>query len=378
MFLYSINILAESYDFNISEKFFLYHWDSLSLENIILSNTRFDFTEKYSENFNFNAAYEISPYFGNQISDSLFNMKNLNYRVYDVSSSDFGNFHINHNIDRLLATFYLGFSDVTVGRQAISFGSARCVNPTDVISALNQTSLDKEYRSGVDGLKFVFPIGDLSQLETGLLFNSKFKDYSAFIRTKMNFLEFDLSFIFIKYQLNFLFGIDIEKSILDFMWWFEGAYSWLDRKSDNDIGNMVRFSSGLDRTFSEKFYAFIEYHYNGAGFDVPAQYYQASFRNAYISSRVFLLSKHYIIPGLSWAISPLFSLSAILFTNLLDHSFFFSPTISYNFSKNWFFDFIIIYGVGETPTKTPQNDIIYNSEFGAYGKLLALSLRWYI
>jgi len=63
-------------------------------------------------------------------------------------------------VDRLNVSIYLPFADVTVGRQAISFGKAYLWNPLDVFRPFDPTSFDRDYKIGVDALRVDMPFGE--------------------------------------------------------------------------------------------------------------------------------------------------------------------------------------------------------------------------
>ena len=82
--------------------------------------------------------YELSPVF---VSKSLvaeiptFNVVGDNYRLTDPKTNLLGDDNKNQlyqNLDRLNFQIQMDAGDLTIGRQAISFGSARIINPTDI------------------------------------------------------------------------------------------------------------------------------------------------------------------------------------------------------------------------------------------------------
>ncbi|MEE2960919.1 MAG: hypothetical protein VYA34_09250 [Myxococcota bacterium] len=63
-------------------------------------------------------------------------------------------------IDRLNVKWYLPWMDITLGRQAITLGTAYFWNPLDVFQPFSSTSIDRDYKSGVDALRIDVPISD--------------------------------------------------------------------------------------------------------------------------------------------------------------------------------------------------------------------------
>jgi len=69
------------------------------------------------------------------------------------------------NLDRLYATVAAPHFDLYVGRQAIAWGSARAVNPTDIIAPFLYTEIDTEDRVGVDAARLRIPAGALGEID---------------------------------------------------------------------------------------------------------------------------------------------------------------------------------------------------------------------
>ncbi|MHC1745299.1 MAG: hypothetical protein AB9873_20035 [Syntrophobacteraceae bacterium] len=64
--------------------------------------------------------------------------------------------------DRFNAKFSSGWGDVTLGRQAITFGKTYFWNPLDVFFPFDSTQFDRDYKPGVDALRVDIPLGRFS------------------------------------------------------------------------------------------------------------------------------------------------------------------------------------------------------------------------
>jgi hypothetical protein len=62
-------------------------------------------------------------------------------------------------LDRANVTLALPWADVTVGRQAITFGKTYFWNPLDVFLAFDPRQFDRDYKPGVDALRVDVPLG---------------------------------------------------------------------------------------------------------------------------------------------------------------------------------------------------------------------------
>ena len=99
----------------------------------------------------------------------------------------------------------------------------------------------------------------------------------------------------------------------------------------------MRLSAGADYNFVQGVYAFVEYHFNSAGQSDPDRYFNNLFytkRTAYVEGAVYLLGRHYIIPGISWQLTPLATVFAEVLSNLNDGSLLIAPSLEYNISDN--------------------------------------------
>ncbi len=64
--------------------------------------------------------------------------------------------------DRFNAKLSLSWGDVTLGRQAITFGKTYFWNPLDVFFPFDSTQFDRDYKPGVDAIKVDVPLGRFS------------------------------------------------------------------------------------------------------------------------------------------------------------------------------------------------------------------------
>ena len=196
--------------------------------------------------------------------------------LYPNADSSIGSVGIYHNLDRASLQISTDFADISIGRDAVAWGSARVINPTDVVAPYTHDQLDTEDRVGVDAFRVRIPIGVLGEVDTGYIFGTDFDfDKSAiFLRTQMNAAETDFSILLMKLQRDFLIGIDVTRGILGAGFWLETAYvitETFDEKEES-TKNYLRTSVGFDYSFNGETYTFIEYHYNGAGTDEPYYY----------------------------------------------------------------------------------------------------------
>ena len=65
-------------------------------------------------------------------------------------------------LDRFNAKSALSWADITVGRQAITFGKAYFWNPLDIFLPFDPRQFDRDYKAGVDALRVDIPLGSFT------------------------------------------------------------------------------------------------------------------------------------------------------------------------------------------------------------------------
>lgn len=291
------------------------------------------------------------------------------YRLTDITSMPGENNlkSVNRqNLDRLNIQFSLAAGDLTIGRQPITFGSARIINPTDVFLPFDVQTLNTEYRAGIDAIRFQSPVGQLSELDLGVVLGDDGSNNSAaFARLKSNLAGSDLELTLIRFSEQNLIGAGIETTVGQFGTWLEAA----SVTGDEDY---LRSSVGLDYGFNGSWFAMLEYHYNGAGAEQPKDYLSRLASAPYRAGGIFLLGKHYLIPSLSWQISPLTTASLQLIRNLKDDSTFVNLAADFSLHENLYLG-ISYFGFSGDEPSLPN----LGSEYGANPDRLIINLRYY-
>ena len=119
----------------------------------------------------------------------------------------------------------------------------------------------------------------------------------------------------------------------------------------------------------------------------PNDYYMNILNNptAYADGADYLFGRHYLIPGVTWQITPLTSLACQVLANLNDGSFLLAPNLEYNATANMYLSVGGYLAIGEHPTAdqvlTFADQVVvipsFNSEFGAYPTEYYGFLRYY-
>ena len=303
----------------------------------------------------------------NQSDNGIYRFSDLNR---EISKKD--KHTLRQNLDRLNIQFQLNSGDLTIGRQVISLGSSRFINPVDVFLPFDIRTLNTEFRPGIDAIRFQKPIGTLGELDTGLIFgkDGERKNSAAYARISSRFQGQDFQITFVDTDSLFLLGAGIQGAIGDSGYWLEIA----NVTGDDDY---TRASIGLDHAITDNIYIMVEYHYNAIGASSPDQYLKQYERDAYKEHGVFLLGKRYFASGLNVQISPVTALSFQAIYNQDDHSAFSSLSIERHLTDNLYLDLGYYKFFGSSRLRYVESDILLDSEYGINPNTAYLSLRYY-
>ncbi|MHB9155841.1 MAG: hypothetical protein ACYC5N_09170, partial [Endomicrobiales bacterium] len=336
-------------------------------------------------------SYTVSPrvqdpvLFGTDLSVVALGDLSSSYRVLDTNPALYGpegSVAVYQNLDRAYVKVERGKYDLYVGRQAVAWGTARAVNPTDILAPFRFDELDREERSGVDAVRLRFPTGPLSEIDAGYVAGRDFlrSNSALFVREKWYVLEADLTATLLDFRENLLVGFDMAGSLGGAGTYLEAAYVFSgmfdDYRREDDY---FRLSLGGDYTFTEQSYAYLEYHYNGAGAAHPDNYLPLFSRPAFTEGADFYLGRHYLIPGLSYQLTPLLTASGQAIFNLQDASTYLSAQAEYNILQDVYLSLGALLGLGGEPEYAPLSATpsLLRSEFGSYDDILYSSFRVY-
>ena len=356
----------------------------------VVNRLRFNLSYAPASRLSFTLSYDFAP----RIQDSsLFSESPIavsiiphTYRVADLDSPVYpsgedpiGSVGIYHNLDRAFLQFSTDFADISIGRDAIAWGSARIVNPTDVVAPFTYDQLDTEDRIGVDAVRVRIPIGAMGECDTGYIFGESFdfEKSAYFLRSQLNAAETDFSIVLVGFQKHLLAGLDIARGIGGAGFWLEAAYVFIESfgQDTGTTDNYLRASTGFDYSFGEKTYGFIEYHFNGAGAKTPENYLANLDKPAYTQGGVYLMGTHYLAPGLSYQLTPLISFGGQMLFNLSDSSVWIGPQFEYNIAEDIYLSAGGLISVGER--FEDGETLEFRSEFGSYPNVIFSSFRVY-
>ena len=360
------------------------------ITGIVVNRLRLNLSHTPTDTLSLAVAYDFTPRvqdpllssqspFAVGVVSSRYRVADFDALIYPSTDAAMGSVGIYHNLDRAAVQYSTDFADFSIGRDAIAWGSARIINPTDIIAPYTYDQLDTEDRVGVDAVRVRIPVGVMGEVDTGYIFGNNFDfDKSAvFLRTQLNAAETDFSILLLEFQRDLLIGLDVARGIGGAGFWLETAYVLVEPFDDEpDVSdNYLRTSVGLDYSFGGETYAFIEYHFNGAGARTPENYLVNLEQSAYTRGGVHLLGRHYLTPGFTHQLTPLTSFTGQMLFNLSDPSTFIAPQIAYNVAEDIHLSVGSFVSIGKRPKNSESTE--FQSEFGSYPNLFFSSFRVY-
>ncbi len=361
-----------------------------SMAGIVVNRLRLNLSHTPTDTLSFALAYDFTPRvqdpllfsespFAVGVASSRYRVVDFDARIYPSTDEATGSVGVYHNLDRAAVQFSTDFADFSIGRDAIAWGSARIINPTDIIAPYTYDQLDTEDRVGVDAVRVRIPVGVMGEVDTGYIFGNNFDfDKSAiFLRTQLNAAETDFSILLLEFQRDLLIGFDVARGIGGAGFWLETAYVFVEPFDDepDTSDNYLRTSVGLDYSFGGETYAFIEYHFNSAGATKPENYLTNLEQSAYTRGGVYLLGRHYLAPGFTRQLTPLVSFSGQMLFNLSDPSTWVAPQVAYNIAEDIHLSVGGFVSIGKRPKNGESSE--FQSEFGSYPNLFFSSFRVY-
>lgn len=185
-------------------------------------------------------------------------------RSLDLSTELIGDpdHSVDLDLDRLLFRFYLGDADLSLGRQAISWGNSVLFSVSDVWTTFSPFDLDTSQKRGVDALRLVWALNDWVELDFILADRGSVEDLSGGVRAHL-YLSFGEAFVALakSYEdLALAAGLAADIDTIKLRAEVMGRYDL-----DTSEVELPRATLGVDWFYSERLIVGVEAHLNGFG-----------------------------------------------------------------------------------------------------------------
>jgi hypothetical protein len=286
--------------------------------------------------------------------------------------------------DRLAATLSVGDLDFIFGRQAITWGTGRFWQPTDLFSPFGPLQVDREFKAGNDAARLALALNDFTQVEVVWAFGEDADpDRSAGAgKFKTLVKDYDLSVLGGWVQTDVVAGGDFAGDLGSTGIGLHGEVLFSHVEDPPDY---LDFLVGLDYRFPGKGpYLLGEYYYYGAGAANPEGLNQVLGDNRILSRGTLLLGRHNLGLGASYEILPILTGMFNVLLNLTDPSAILNPVLEYSVADNAVATAGCTIPLGEAPTfLVPPGGlgapkVRVNSEYGTYPFTFFIEVRLYM
>ena len=174
------------------------------------------------------------------------------------------------HVHRLYLTYASSNFNLKIGRQVISWGQGRFLNPLDLINPISVLTLDLESIAGVDALNASLFFNETDFLELSLIphrrnnvmdySNLRYNDVNALLRWKATYLDADIILLSGYHFHSLVWGFEAVRSFFSVLWRlaYLGRYEWEDETLLNSVSyslpenNRHQIVFGADKVFLKK------------------------------------------------------------------------------------------------------------------------------
>ncbi len=271
-----------------------------------------------------------------------------------------------HDVDRLAVTVFMSAADVTVGRQAITWGTSFLFPVADLWAQFSPFELDTEEKPGVDAVRVLsYPTSGL-ELDAVVAERGTADDLSAAVRATWSLRSADIYAAAGKFweQALLIGGVT-----LLFESWKLRAEAVASRHLDDDRWLDPRATVGAD-WISTRLTLSMEYHFNGLGVTRPDGYGGRLGSETFARGESYFLGRHYLGALASWAVDgqERTRIGGTALVNLKDGSGALLPSVRWDLGQSTSLTLGGLLAVGDAPNFVSAQPQI-RSEYGSYGDL---------
>lgn len=276
-------------------------------------------------------------------------------RTVDTESElvDATNATLTHDLDRAVLRLYLGEVDVSLGRQAVTWGTSNVLRVADVWTQFSPFDVDTSQKRGVDAARAVIAVGQSAEIDAVLVDRGSTEDLSGGVRGTL-YLAFGDAYVGaakLWEELAVMGGLSTEVDAFKLRG--EALWAW---DTDADEAQRPRVTLGVDWFYSGDLVLGVEGHHNGPGKDL----------DALERGELYLVDRWYAGGYASYKLHELLTLTLSPLVNLTDPSTLLSWGLGYSVQQDVDVGLGGFHGVGD------------GLEFGAYPHVVYLQLSAFL
>jgi hypothetical protein len=274
-------------------------------------------------------------------------------------------FRVWHDLDRLAVTVYAGGADVTVGRQAITWGLSNLFPVADLWSRFSPFELDTEEKPGIDAVRVLAYPAERLEVDGVLADRGSLDELSAGVRASWSLSDADVYGAVGKFWREIIV-LGGGTYLLDQVTLrAEAAFPF---ELDGGGASRPRVTVGVDWLPTDWVLG-AELHYNGIGAPDADDYLGVLTDPRFARGETYYLGR--LLAGLlvSRTAADRLSLSASLLADLQDPSAALTPVATYDFGQSARVSLGGLVSFGKQPRFAAGDLPRLRSEFGTYGFL---------
>lgn len=273
--------------------------------------------------------------------------------------------------DRLWLRGNFGRTDITVGRQPISFGTGTMFTPLDLVAPFHPATIDQEYKPGVDAVRVDSYIG-VSGRVTGVAAYGGGDDplvAAAYGQTTVGLTDLGLFLAHVHDEP--VVGVSVATGVGAVKLYGDATLTFPDDENDP----FVRAVAGVFAMPTGTTTLSAELYLQTLGASDPDGYLALFSEPRFLRGEVWQLGRYYAGVAVGQEITPLLRANLAAIVNLADPSALLSPGIAWSVSDNAEVSFGVWAGLGKRPTDGDLPEI--HSEFGLYPTAAFLRMATY-
>ncbi len=301
-------------------------------------------------------------------------------RSVDTSTEIFSHegFRLEHDLDRLVAHLFIDQVDLSIGRQAITWGISNLFTVADVWAAFSPFDLDTSQKRGIDAIRAVVNLGS-AELDVILADRGPpgADNLSGGVRAVFYTDVADVHVAAGKFWMDvaltagIVAPVDPVKLRLEAM----AAYAL-----DEDRFRLPRITLGVDWYAAAELVVMLELHYNGLGTEDASGYYaQYTHSDTVARGQNYLVGRYYAGLAVAWRAHELINLNLTAMMNLGDPSGLIAWGFGYAVAQDVELALGGFHGIGPgvligDPAGVLDADPALLSEMGTYGHMVYLEM----
>ncbi len=279
-----------------------------------------------------------------------------------------------HDVDRLAVTAYTPVADVTVGRQAITWGLATLFPVADLWSRFSPYELDTEEKPGIDAVRALAYPGQGMELDLVAADRGAARDFSAGARLSASLGSVDAYLAAGKLwrEIMGMGGVAVLLNEVKLR-----GEAVVPRDLDGEGWLRPRVTVGAD-WIRGGWSLTGEVHYNGIGASQAGGYAAVLLGPRVARGETYFLGRWYAGAAGTYSVTDRVTLAASLLANLQDPSASLTPSVTWDVGQRGRLSGGALLTAGAKPNTMAASPLLpLRSEFGAYGNLLFVQAGWY-